>query len=169
MVTVTDLYRRHAPELHRFALRLSGQRAAAEDLVAEAFALAIAGGGPAQPPSARAFLFGVVRNLALHRRRDASRRPEASSAQAESALAGLAHGTDPERDAAARAELTATLADLQALTEEPRAALLLRAEGLSYEEIAVVLGTSPGTAKVRVHRARMSLAARRAAREGETP
>jgi len=168
-VTVAELYRHHAPGLFRFALRLTGERTSAEDLVAEAFALAVAGGGPAEPPSARAFLFGVVRHLALHRRRDAARRPAASAAQAEAAMAGPGTGIDPERDAAARAELAATLSDLQALPEEARAALLLRAEGLSHDEIAAVLGTSPGAAKVRVHRARMVLAVCRAAREGAVP
>jgi RNA polymerase sigma factor (sigma-70 family) len=168
-VTLAELYRHHAPALHRFALRLCGEPAAAEDLVAEAFALAVAGRGPVEPPSARAFVFGAVRNLALHRRRDAARRPAASPAQAEAALAGLAAAGDPERDAASRAELRATLQDLQALAEEARAALLLRAEGLSHDEIAGVLGISPGAAKVRVHRARTALAARRAAREGGAP
>jgi RNA polymerase sigma factor (sigma-70 family) len=168
-VTVAELYRRHAPGLYGFALRLTGERTAAEDLVAEAFALAVAGGGPAEPASARAFLFGVVRNLSLHRRRAAARRPEATQEQAEEALAGLAAGGDAEGQAVVRQELAATQADLLALPEEARAALLLRAEGLSHEEIAAVLGTSPGAAKVRVHRARTALAARRAAREGAAP
>ena len=63
------------------------------------------------------------------------------------------------------AVLRRALADLQSLPEEARAALLLRAEGLPYDEIAQALGITPGAAKVRVHRARTSLAARESARE----
>ena len=48
--TLAEFYRRHAPSLHRFALRLCGAPAAAEDLVAEAFALEVAGRGPLEPP-----------------------------------------------------------------------------------------------------------------------
>jgi len=160
---LSALYRHHAPALFRFALRLTGDRAAAEDLVADTFVVAVAGGGPAEPASARAFLFGTVRNLALHGRRAASRRPRAPIEVVDS----LAGPSDPERDAAARADLAATIADLQALSEEVRTALLLRTEGLAYQEIAEVLGISEGAAKVRVHRARVALAARRSTREGE--
>jgi RNA polymerase sigma-70 factor (ECF subfamily) len=164
-VSLTALYRQHAPGLFRFALRLTGDRAAADDLVAETFAVAVAGGGPAEPPSASAFLFGTLRNLALHRRRSAARHPAAPAALLEE----LAAGSDLERATAARLELAATLNDLQALPEETRAALLLRAEGLPYEAIAELLGTSEGAAKVRVHRARVALATRRTTRTGETP
>jgi RNA polymerase sigma-70 factor (ECF subfamily) len=162
-VSLAALYRLHAPGLHRFALRLTADRAAAEDLVAETFAVAVAGGGPVQPASARGFLFGTLRHLALHGRRAARRRPSAPVALLEE----LASPSDPARDAGARLDLAATLADLQALPEEARIALLLRAEELPYEAIAEVLGTSVGAAKVRVHRARVALAARRATREGD--
>jgi RNA polymerase sigma-70 factor (ECF subfamily) len=164
-VSLSALYRHHAHGLYRFALRLTGDRAAAEDLVAETFAVAVAGGGPAQPPSARAFLFGTLRNLALHGRRTAARR----QADPAALLEELPASTDLERATAARQELAATLTDLQSLPEETRAALLLRAEGLPYEAIAGLLGTSVGAAKVRVHRARVALAARRTTREGATP
>jgi len=164
-VTLTALYRQHAPALYRFALRLCGDPAAAEDLVAETFCTAVAGGGPTAPASGAALLFGTLRHHALHRRRTAARRPSAPLEQA----AGHAAPSDPERDASARADLAATLADLQALPEEVRTALLLRAEGLPYEGIAAVVGGSVGAAKIRVHRARVALAARRLTREGGLP
>jgi DNA-directed RNA polymerase specialized sigma24 family protein len=78
----------------------------------------------------------------------------------------VAGPSDPERDAVARIDLAATLTDLQALSEDVRSALLLRTEGLPYEEIAEVLGISEGAAKVRVHSARVALAACRSTREG---
>ena len=160
---LSTLYRLHSPALFRFALRLTGDRAAAEDLVADTFVVAVAGRGPTEVPSARAFLFGTLRNLALHGRRNAVRRPQ-SPLDLAVEVAGY---SDPERDAAARHDLAAALADLQVLSEDLRTALLLRIEGLPYEEIAGVLGVSEGAAKVRVHRARVALASRRSTREGE--
>lgn len=160
---LSSLYRLHAPALYRFALRLTGNAAAAEDLVADTFVVAVAGGGPAELPSGRAFLFGTLRNLALHGRRSAVRRPRSPLELA----VEVAGSSDPERDASARRELAAALEDLQALSEDLRTALLLRTEGLAYAEIAGVLGTSEGAAKVRVHRARVALATRRSTREGE--
>jgi RNA polymerase sigma-70 factor (ECF subfamily) len=167
-VTVEDLYRRLSPDVLRFALRLSGDEALAEDLVADAFVVALEGPARREIGSARALLFGAVRNLHLHARRDRARRPQAAAGEA-----GWlpSRGAGPEQSASARSELRQALEDLQLLPEEARAAVLLRAEGLDYEEIAATLGTTPGAAKVRVHRARVSLAARQVAREteGERP
>jgi len=51
------------------------------------------------------------------------------------------------------------IADLQTLPEPDRAALLMRAEEqMPYEEIAAALGITAGSAKVKVHRARLRLA-----------
>ena len=167
-MTVEELYARLAPDLFRFALRLSGDAALAEDLTANAFVVAIE--GPARPEigSARALLFGAVRNLHLHARRHRARHPRAAEGDAAALAAG---GASPESTAAARAGLRRALEDLQALPEDGRAALLLRAEGLPYEEIAAALGITPGAAKVRVHRARVKLVALQVAREprGEEP
>jgi RNA polymerase sigma-70 factor (ECF subfamily) len=53
-------------------------------------------------------------------------------------------------------------AALRQLPEVDRAALLMRAEdGLPYEEIAAALGLSVAAARVKVHRARLKLAAAR--------
>jgi len=117
-VTLAEAYRRYAPDLYRFALRLCGERTAAEDLAAEAFALAVGGAAPPPGASVRGSLLGTVRNLNLHRRHSAARRPVAPLGPDRHAEGG----PGPERDAAARAELQATLRDLQALPEEARAA-----------------------------------------------
>jgi RNA polymerase sigma-70 factor (ECF subfamily) len=67
---------------------------------------------------------------------------------------------DPERRTQAHLELKAVLAALQTLPEIERAAVLLRAEeGMSYDEIAAALEISPVAARVKVHRARLKLAA----------
>jgi RNA polymerase sigma-70 factor (ECF subfamily) len=57
-----------------------------------------------------------------------------------------------------RSELRHTLRVLDGLPEPDRVALMLRArDGLSYEEIATVLGISVAAAKVRIHHARVRL------------
>jgi len=167
-VTVEDLYRRLSPDVFRFALRLSGDAALADDLTAEAFVVAIEGPARREIGSARALLFGAVRNLHLHARRDRARRPSGSMEELELLPA---RGAGPEASASARSDLRRALEDLQSLPEEARAAVLLRAEGLDYDEIAATLGTTPGAAKVRVHRARVSLSEKKMARDarGEQP
>jgi len=166
MDSVRDLYRRHAPELLRFAAGLGGDRSAAEDVVAEAFARVLAGAPPPAGVSGRAWLFAVVRHVHLDGLRHRRRR---EAPPADEAPEPAAPGPGPEGEALRRAELAQTLRDLSALPEELRAALLLRVqEGLDHDEIGAALGVRAGAARVRVHRARIQLAALRAARE-ETP
>jgi RNA polymerase sigma-70 factor (ECF subfamily) len=58
-----------------------------------------------------------------------------------------------------RVELRAVLLQLQKLPEIDRSALLLRTmDEMPYEEIARMLEISLASAKVKVHRARLSLA-----------
>jgi RNA polymerase sigma-70 factor, ECF subfamily len=54
--------------------------------------------------------------------------------------------------------LAAVLARLGRLPELDRAALLMQADGVPYEDIARALGIGVAAAKVRVHRARRRLA-----------
>jgi len=69
-------------------------------------------------------------------------------------------------EAEERAELEAVRRFLQTFPEVDRAALLLRADGVAYAEIAAALGISLASAKVKVHRLRLRLAEWRIAREG---
>ena len=56
------------------------------------------------------------------------------------------------------AEVRAVLAALQQLPEMERTPLLMRAlDEMPYEEIAETLGISVGSARVKVHRARLKL------------
>lgn len=66
-----------------------------------------------------------------------------------------------------RTELEALQVYLQTVPEVDRAALLLRADGVAYEEIAVALRISQAAAKVKVHRLRLKLALWRANRESK--
>jgi RNA polymerase sigma-70 factor, ECF subfamily len=154
-VTFEELYRAHVREVTRFALYLSGDPSAAEDIAAETFVRAWAADAPARARSLRAYLFAIARNL--HRRRHALALRERPLDEA-----GEAAGGDLEAELAGRSELNKVIGLLQALPEVDRAALLMRAfHGLPYEEIAAALEISPGSAKVKVHRARARLAGMR--------
>jgi len=64
----------------------------------------------------------------------------------------------PHERAEGRSELAAVMARLQRLPEMDRSALIMRAvDELPYEEIALALGISPTSARVKVHRARLKL------------
>lgn len=165
MDDVADLYRRHAGDLLRFARTLTGDASLAEDAVAETFARVLDGPPLPAGAAARPWLFGVTRHVCLDLQRERSRR-RASTGERDAPFQPEAEAPGPDSAVTARAALAATLADLDALPEDARAALILRAqEGLSYEEIAVALSTTPGAAKVRVHRARAALTRARAERE----
>ena len=69
------------------------------------------------------------------------------------------HRPGPEILAGDQDQLRFVMEALATLPEVDRAAVLMRAdEGLAYEEIAVALGISVASAKVKVHRARLRLA-----------
>jgi RNA polymerase sigma-70 factor (ECF subfamily) len=146
-----SLYRRHRTPLFRFAWRLTGSVAAAEDVTQECF-LALLEGAVFHDDrgSLRAYLFGVTRNLALKRVRLSGREcdePEDAEAPPEQLDALL---TAERSEAVARA-----VAALPALQRE--ALILFEYEGLSLEEIAEVAGADVGAVKARLHRARETL------------
>lgn len=141
-----DLYREHSRAVYRFALGLSGNVAEAEDLTAEAFLRIWEAGNRLKLGTVRAYLLTIVRNLYRQRWRHERRRGEMPEQ--------VGGGSGQE----SRDELRAVLAELQALPEVDRAALLLHVEHeLPYDEIAVMLGIEASTARTKVHRARERL------------
>jgi RNA polymerase sigma-70 factor (ECF subfamily) len=147
------LYRAHHADVRRFALYLTGDMAAADDIASETFVRAWAADAPLHAVSLRAYLLTIARNL--HRRSfRGRRRHEPIDAE----LADPEPG--PEAKLASKRELQSVLDRLQSIAEIDRAALLMRAfHGLAYEEIAGSLGISVSSAKVKVHRARAALSA----------
>ncbi len=154
------LFERHWPDVFRFALYLTGNRADAEDIASETFARAWTAPGEIRVGTVKAYLFMIARNLSIDIRRAAREVVECNPDVA-------ASGAGPEQVTIDRDELRAVLGMLTDLSEMDRAALLMRAVGqLSYEETAAALGLSVGATRVRVHRARTRLAA--AASRGRT-
>jgi len=132
----------YQPQLRSAALRLTGNRADAEDLVQETFAKAFAGFGTfEQGTNLRAWLHRIQANAFYGTCRARRRRPQEFP---------LARMPDPVLKRALR-ELPARLATTVYLAD---------AEGYSYAEIARITGVPIGTVMSRLHRARKRLRAK---------
>src|SRR5262245_3285539 len=161
MLSFHELYERHARDVYRSALFLTGNTATAEDLTSETFVRAWTARGAIREASVRAYLLTITRNL-WH---DARRR--------ERRLVSLDDAGELAVDATAErlADLRWTERQLGQIAAGDRQALLLHSrDGLSYEEVAHRLDISVGAVKSRIFRARQALAALRApsARQGES-
>lgn len=149
-----SLYRDHAAAVYRFALVISGDRDAADDITSETFVRAWTAAAPIRSGTVRAYLLTIARNLHRSELRRLKRRAT-MPAQVPSA----SPADDPARSAQARSDLERVMDAIRDLPDGERDALVLRAsDNLAYSEIADVLGISTAAAKVRVHRARLRLA-----------
>lgn len=152
-----DVYRAHRPELLRFARRLVGDPAAADDLVHEVFVRlprAVRRMQPGAPLSG--FLIAVAVNNARHHVRAAARRRRA---QIE-----LAHEPPPTPGAAPDGELErrqlaqALSRALDQLPLDQRVAFVLCAvEERTSVDAAVLAGTNESTMRARLFHARRKL------------
>jgi RNA polymerase sigma-70 factor (ECF subfamily) len=156
------LYRQYAPDVYRFSLYLSGNRAEAEDIVSETFARVWSTADQIRTGTVKAYLLVIARNIYRTRLRKLRTRTELDE--------GLIDPKPgPEAAADARLELRRVLTRLQSLSETDRAALLMQAhQGLSTEEIAVALGSSVAAVKIRIHRVRQKLIRIRSEEEGKS-
>ena len=151
-INFSRLYRAHARDVHRFALFLSGDATAADDIVSETFVRAWQARSRLDLTTVKAYLFAIARNLYLQQRRGGNR-----SGPLDDQLADPAPG--PHERIQARRNLNTVLSALQQLPEVDRAAVLMRAhDEMPYDDIAKALGISVSSAKVKVHRARLKLA-----------
>ncbi|WP_210381457.1 sigma-70 family RNA polymerase sigma factor [Microvirga zambiensis] len=141
------------PHLRAFAISLSGDVGYADDLVQSALMRGLEYIDKFQPgTSMQAWLFTILRNNYYSELRKYRREVEDPDGIMAGSLAVL-----PEQDACL--DLNDMLAALAQLSVEQREVLLLvGAEGVSYEEAANICGTTLGTIKSRVNRARTRLA-----------
>jgi len=152
-----DLVREAAPALERLALRMLGHRHDAEDVAQDAVLRAWRElGGFRGHTRFKAWICRIVVNRSL----DLLRRRKPAVPLAES-TGGEARGADPVARATEK-EIEALLRDaVERLPPVQRATLLLRADqGLSYDEIAYVLGANRNAVRMNLIAARKRLAER---------
>ena len=145
---------RYWDRLYRWLYHLTRDRHAAEDLTQETFLKALAAIRSFRPGSNfRAWVFRIGHNNFVNQKR-ADRR---AKQQLPDDLAEAGRG-GPVESAENREALEVVAAAVAALPPDFRAALLLRVEeGLSFREVAKVLGTTEETARWRVFKARQKL------------
>jgi RNA polymerase sigma-70 factor (ECF subfamily) len=135
-------------DVYRFALYLTRDRGTAEDVTQETFLRAFRFiGGFRGGPKFSSWLLRIARNCSM----DALRRPRNETALDDR----LEPAGRPVADPTARVELESALARVS--PEHRESFLLTEVLGLSYREVADVLGVRVGTVKSRMFRARQAL------------
>lgn len=146
----TEIVARHAQALARFAVQL-GIRHEVNELVQDTFVRAFnALDGFRSDSALRTWLFTILRRLVIDKRRATARRgvevdvAEQDAATEYDALDGLVAEEASQRISSA----------MQRLSPMQRAVFTLRVqEGRNYRDIAEILGSSEGAARVHYHNA----------------
>ena len=156
------------PGLYSAALRMTRNRADAEDLVQETYLKAYRSYASfTEGTNLRAWLYRILTNTYINNYRAAQRRPEVADVEdvedlyLYKRLAGSG-GSDPGRSAEDEALERFTDEDvkaaLEALPEAFRMAVLLAdVQGFSYKEISEITDVPIGTVMSRIHRGRKAL------------
>jgi RNA polymerase sigma factor (sigma-70 family) len=141
-LSIEGFYREHAPAVYAFLVSLCRDRVWAEDLMQDTFSKATLALGSYRGGNPRSWLFAIARNVFI----DDVRRKRPQPAEIVESQAA------PDSDVT---EVDAIQRTLARLPEQQRTALLLSDHaGLSPAEVGAELGTSPGAARVLIHRAR---------------
>lgn len=148
-----QIVRRHQTAVYRVGLRMLGSRADAEDVTQDTFVRAWRSLDRFRAQSAlTTWLYRIVTRRCLDT--IAGRR---STEQLDETSTELVAG-EPAEIVAQREQLRAVTRAIAELPADQRAVLVLREfEGLSYNELADVLGTSVASIKGRLHRARLTI------------
>ena len=150
------LFDRYARQIYTIAYRISGSANEAEDLTQDIFLRAFRTlGALRQPQALAAWLYQLATNVCL----DALRRRRVPQVElSEAVIASYpdeSHWRSPEAVAVAGDDRRAVWETLARLAPSQCAALTLRElHGMTYGEIAAMLGTSVGAVEVLVFRAR---------------
>lgn len=159
------LYRRHQGPLYRFALRMTGNAWASEEIVQDVFMTLMR--DPKKYDAARGslggFLYGVARNRVMKYLERLPREIPLEEKNEDGTGSGivLKDSATPATWTEARervAQIRAAVLDLPAEFRE--AVVLCELEELSYEEAAQLAGCPIGTIRSRLHRGRALLMAR---------
>ncbi len=150
--------------VYNVCLRMLGSRQAAEDVAQETFLSAFRNLERMRGPTVRAWLLRIAANACIDEIRRRRRQPQLSldTPSQDGGSGRPLEVPDPAagpEQMALRVELREALrSELLLLPEDQRLAVVLcDVEGLSYEEIAVAMGSSLGTVKSRISRGRARL------------
>lgn len=148
------LFTEYHAQLVRFLTRQLGDRDAAEEIAQETFVRALQ-----QPTiaSERSWIFAVAMNLVRDEGRKAVRRQKRLQLMREREGDDAVMVQPPVTQTERHEERALARQALDALAERDRDALLMREEGLSYEEIAAALDLSIGSVGTTLSRARRRL------------
>jgi RNA polymerase sigma-70 factor (ECF subfamily) len=150
---VERLFRTYNAPLVRYLTRRLGDRDWAEEVAQETFLRALR---QDRIDNERAWLFAVATNLVRDEaRKDARRRRHLALLAERERAEGPAEQEPTSLERAQDAAMARRAVD--ALAERDRLALLMREDGLSYEEIAEALDLSPGSVGTTLSRARRRL------------
>lgn len=153
--SVRELIDSHYASLYRYAVRLSGSAADAEDLTQETFGKALTRLSQLRDADrAKPWLFRILRNEYLHRKRDERRAkviPLDSVGDQPDPPPDVGMGVDPQ-------ELQAALEELDETFRTPL--ILFYFEDFSYRDIAYQMELPIGTVMSRLARAKAYLRAK---------
>jgi RNA polymerase sigma factor (sigma-70 family) len=148
------IHDRYRARLFAYARQmLGGSRSDAEDVLQDVFLRAYNSlRADRRPVAVRAWLYRVAHNRCI----DQLRRPAPAAEDIYEVNRGV--GSDPEQEAERREDLRRLIADVRALPEQQRSALLMREmEGLSYNDLSEALGVTVPAIKSLLVRARVGL------------
>jgi len=146
----TQLVERHAPALARFVAG-EGERNETEEVVQDTFVRAFGAIDSFRGESAfRTWLFTIARRLLMDRRRAERRSRMVATVDEGDAVTQF----DALDSMVADESMTRVRRAMEALSPKQREVFRLRVEqGLSYREIADLIGTTEGAARVHYHNA----------------
>jgi RNA polymerase sigma-70 factor (ECF subfamily) len=161
----TNLYRRHADVLYRFAFRMTGSSWGAEEIVQDVFMTLVREPGKydAERGTLPAFLFGIARNKIMKYNERLPRETSLVERQEDGSGGGLTlrDSFTPAMWAEQRERLEKVRAAVMDLPVEFRETVVLcELEEMSYEQAARLLDCPIGTIRSRLHRGRALLLAK---------
>jgi RNA polymerase sigma-70 factor (ECF subfamily) len=161
----TNLYRRHADVLYRFAFRMTGSSWGAEEIVQDVFMTLVREPGKydAERGTLSAFLFGITRNRIMKHNERLPREISLVERQEDGSGGGLVlrDSFTPAMWAEQRERLEKVRTAVMDLPVEFRETVVLcELEEMSYEQAARLLDCPIGTIRSRLHRGRALLLAK---------
>jgi len=157
-----ELYDRRQSGVYRFALRMSGSPAVAEDVTQDVFMALMRDGSlfDSTRGSVAAYLYGMARNRVLKRlARDRAFVSLTDEADDEIATeARLIAREDPLAELSRRETIVAVRQAILALPPHYREVVVLcNMQEMNYEQAAAIIGCPVGAVRSRLHRARAML------------